>query len=235
MSYNFGYFYGIESDYFIFFRIPKLLITDKRFKNISAEAKLLYGLMLDRMGLSSKNGWLDECNRVYIVYTIDEIIEDIGCARQKASKLLEELENVAGLIERKRQGLGKPNIIYVKNFVSEDSKASNLVPDNADESQEVRKSNLHKYENQTSGSMNFKKQEVRESNSNNTNINNTDFSNNNLILSYHSKANQYDDVNDREKYRQYISLNIEEEILSSNYGDEVIDGIIEIMLDVMIL
>ena len=186
MSLNYEYFYGIESEQFIFFRIPKLLITDKRFKSVSAEAKLLYGLMLDRMGLSSKNGWLDECNRVYIVYTIDEIIEDIGCARQKASKLLEELENVAGLIERKRQGLGKPNIIYVKNFVSEDSKASNLVPDNADESQEVRKSNFQKYENQTSGSMNFKKQEVRESNSNNTNINNTDFSNNNLILSYHS-------------------------------------------------
>ena len=113
----FDYFYGSESEQFSFYRIPKMLFKEKQFKNVSAEAKVLYGLMLDRMGLSQKNMWLDSENRVYIIYTIEDIIEDFGCARQKASKLLDELDKGCGLIERKRQGLGKPNIIYVKNFI----------------------------------------------------------------------------------------------------------------------
>lgn len=94
MSYNFEYFYGTEAEHFIFFRIPKVLITDSRFKVMSTDSKLLYGLMLDRMGLSNRNGWVDEHNRVYIIYTMEEIIEDMGCARQKAAKLLDELDMV---------------------------------------------------------------------------------------------------------------------------------------------
>lgn len=89
------------------------------FKGISAEAKILYGLMLDRMSLSVKNRWFDDENRVYIIYTIEDIMEDLQCADQKAGKLLSELDTKKGigLIERIRQGLGKPNIIYVKNFI----------------------------------------------------------------------------------------------------------------------
>ena len=94
------YFYGYEAEQYVFFRIPKALISDKRFKNMSTDAKLLYGLMLDRMGLSIKNKWLDEENRVYIIYTVEDIIIDLGCARQKVSKLLEELDLAFGLIER---------------------------------------------------------------------------------------------------------------------------------------
>ncbi len=159
----FDYFYGSEAEQFSFYRIPKKLFKDEEFKCISAEAKVLYGLMLDRMGLSVKNRWLDGENRVYIIYTIDDITEDFGCARQKAAKLLNELEKDAGLIERKRQGLGKPNIIYVKNFVSSNG-----------ENQEVCKSNFQKYENHTSRNMNTILQEVPKSYSNNTNINNTE-------------------------------------------------------------
>ena len=99
----FAYFYGSESEQFSFYRIPKILFKDKAFKGISAEAKILYGLMLDRMSLSVKNKWFDEENRVYIIYTLDDIIEDFGCARQKAAKLLDELDKEIGLIERKRQ------------------------------------------------------------------------------------------------------------------------------------
>ena len=121
MSFEFDYFYGAEAEQFTFFRIPKVLFKDKRFKDMSTDAKLLYGLMLDRMGLSMRNRWIDDDNRVYIIYKMEEIIEDIGCARQKVSKLLDELDNNVGLIERKRQGLGKPNIIYVKNFIVSDS------------------------------------------------------------------------------------------------------------------
>ena len=85
--------------------------------------KRLYGfpssaILLDRMNLSARNGWLDEEGRVYIIFTIEEIKGALGCAEKKAVKLLDELEKKCGLIERKRQGLGKPNLIYVKNFIS---------------------------------------------------------------------------------------------------------------------
>ena len=115
---SFDYFYGQQSDLFTFYRVPKVLFTIERFWNISADAKMLYGILLDRMSLSAKNGWIDKNGRVYIIFTIDEAKMALNCAEQKAIKLLSELEKKAGLIERKRQGLGKPNLIYVKNFIS---------------------------------------------------------------------------------------------------------------------
>ena len=149
---SFEYFYGRECEQFTFFRIPKMLFSDKRFKDMSTDAKVLYGLMLDRMGLSLRNRWLDNENRVYIIYTVEDIINDLGCARQKVAKLLDELDNSVGLIERKRQGLGKPNIIYVKNFIYTDSADEDL-PETGikpEENTEVPESNFLKYENQTS-------------------------------------------------------------------------------------
>ena len=89
----YDYFYGAESEQFSFYRIPKVLFTEERFKAISAEAKVLYGLLLDRMSLSAKNGWQDKENRVYIIFTIEDIMEAMGCADQKAGKLLYELES----------------------------------------------------------------------------------------------------------------------------------------------
>ena len=85
---------------------------------MSTDAKLLYGILLDRMNLSAKNGWIDENMGVFIIFTIDEIKDSVGCAEKKGIKLLAELENKCGLIERKKQGLRKPNIIYMKNFIS---------------------------------------------------------------------------------------------------------------------
>ena len=115
---TYDYFYGQQSELFTFYRVPKVLFTNERFWNISADAKMLYGILLDRMSLSARNGWIDENGRVYIIFTIDEAKSALNCAEQKAIKLLSELEKKAGLIERKRQGLGKPNLIYVKNFIS---------------------------------------------------------------------------------------------------------------------
>ena len=106
----YDYFYGIQAEQFSFYRIPKLLFTHPVFKRMSTEAKTLYGILLDRMNLSAKNNWIDEEGRVYIIFTVDEIMEALGCAEQKAIKLLSELDTKAGLIERKRQGLGKPNL-----------------------------------------------------------------------------------------------------------------------------
>ena len=127
---QFDYFYGSQAEQFSFYRIPKVLFTDPQFKPLSTDAKVLYGILLDRMSLSVKNGWLDEQGRVYIIYTVREVQESLCCAEhkavklfrelegsnQKACRLMLELEKDAGLIERKRQGLGKPSLIYVKNF-----------------------------------------------------------------------------------------------------------------------
>ena len=117
---GFDYYYGIEAEQFSFYRVPRLLIKDKRFENLSSDAKLLYGLMLDRMSLSMKNGWLDAGNKVYIYYTVEEIMKDLSCARGTAGKIMAELDGKKGigLIEKKRQGLGRPDMIYVKNFAT---------------------------------------------------------------------------------------------------------------------
>lgn len=116
MSYE--YFYGSQAENFSFYRIPRLLVKGEQFRSLSTDAKLLYGLLLDRMGLSMQNGWLDELNRVFIYYTLGEIMEDLACSHTKACKLLAELDadRGIGLIERQRQGQGKPARIYVKQF-----------------------------------------------------------------------------------------------------------------------
>ena len=125
MSIQFDYYYGMQSEQFTFYRVPKVLFTNPQFKGLSSDAKLLYGLMLDRMSLSVKNGWVDEHNRVYIYYTMENIMEDLGCAKEKCTKVVAELDSKKGigLIEKKRQGLGKPDKIFVKNFISVESEA----------------------------------------------------------------------------------------------------------------
>ena len=115
------YYYGAQASQFSFIRVPTILFTDDQYKYVSAEAKVLYGILLRRMDLSAKNGWIDEKGRVYIICTVSEIMETMNCADNKATKLMNELEEKCGLIERKRQGLGKPNLIYVKNFLSVDN------------------------------------------------------------------------------------------------------------------
>ena len=125
------YFYGQAGELFSFFRIPKALFQEQRFQDLSTDAKTLYGILLDRMSLSVKNGWLDEQNRVFIIFTIEDVKRALCCADNKATKLLRELEKF-GLIERKRRGLGKPSLVYVKNFSAESSKESVKNRDNDD-------------------------------------------------------------------------------------------------------
>lgn len=124
---NFDYFYGSQAESFSFIRLPRLLMTGKEFRNLSTDAKLLYSLLLDRMSLSMRNGWLDEAGRVYIYYTVEEIQDDLNCGHNKACKLLAELDTVKGigLIERKKQGQGKPTKIFVKQFVGSKSQDQN--------------------------------------------------------------------------------------------------------------
>ena len=140
------YYYGDESNQFSFFRIPRQLITGERFKHISTDAKLLYGLLLDRMGLSEQNGWYDENGRVYIYYTLREIQRNLNCGQDKAIKLLAELDHGCDLIDRVRQGQGRPTKIYVKKC------SSRKVPSTPQEnrSQDFGNSDAQTSENQTS-------------------------------------------------------------------------------------
>ena len=180
---QFEYFRGMEAEQYSFYRVPKVLFTAECFKSLSCEAKVLYGLMLDRMSLSIKNRWFDEDDRVYIIFTVEEIMDLLGCARQKAIKNIAELdtEKGIGLIEKKRLGLGKPNVIYVKNFMIKDCpepEQEEKQPENAgntqkyenqtsrsvkNEFQEVPEPDFQKYENQTSRSMKTELQEVPKS------------------------------------------------------------------------
>ena len=160
-SLKFDYYYGVEAEQFSFYRVPRLLIKDGRFRGLSSDAKLLYGLMLDRMSLSMKNGWLDDENRAYIIYTIDNIREDLGCSKEKAVKVLAELDasKGIGLVEKIRRGLGKPDIIYVKNFIIQDK--GRKEPCNVNVSTEVGKTDFKRSEKLTSRSQENRFQEVR--------------------------------------------------------------------------
>ena len=183
---TFHYFQGMECDMYSFYRIPKLLFTSEYFKNLSCEAKVLYGLMLDRMSLSIKNRWFDEEDRAYIFFSVEEIMEMLNCGRNKAVNCLKELdqEKGIGLIEKRRIGLGKTNVIYVKNFsLTEypDEPAifdSEETPENVAERKENTETeieeyakkepekpvNTQKFEKQTSGSLKNKLQEVSKTN-----------------------------------------------------------------------
>ena len=226
---TFEYFYGRESDLFSFIRVPKALFKEERFKRLSAESKLLYGLLLDRMCLSAENGWLDEKNRVYIVFTIEEVQDELNCGSKKAVAIMKELEE-CGLIEKKRQGLSKPNLIYVKNFTSgpPDGKFKNCQNDN-------------------SGVVEKKTQELSESQSNNTEFNNTDFSDteSNQFSSKpirlhwdegpHTEQNRRESMDTTEHYKRLIEENISLDILKERYPYErdFLDEITAIILDVV--
>ncbi|MCM1194177.1 MAG: replication initiator protein A [Acetatifactor muris] len=234
MPLELDYYYGNEAEQYSFYRIPKVLFTDSRFKAVSVEAKVLYGLLLDRMALSVKNGWMDEYGRVYIIYTISDILETLGCAEQKANKLLGELDSAKGigLIERKRRGLGKPNIIYVKNFIARKQEPS--------------------FENHNSRFVKITNQEMRKSQTNNTDLSDTDLNETDPSIypadsvSHAGGAeNRSDRMDGTDKahsshfklfnaYREILRENIDYDILveRSPHDRERLDGFVELMAEV---
>lgn len=113
-----SYYYGREADKYSFIRIPKMMVTEDVFASLSLQSKILYGLLLDRVGDATKNNWLDEEQKVYVIYPIAQIQEDMKISKKKAVDSLSELES-AGLIEKKQRGLGQPNILYVKDFAGD--------------------------------------------------------------------------------------------------------------------
>lgn len=265
---TFSYFYGNEADQYSFYRIPKLLFTSEHFKNLSSDAKILYGLMLDRMALSIKNQWFDEKNRAYIYFSIEDIMELLNCGRNKAIKSLQELDDETGigLIAKRRQGFGKANIIYVKSFMidgtvddaieettekfekqtcvecSEVKKFKNQITEENGDDTEVYKTNFMKSQKQTSRSPENKLQEVYISNSNYTNINNTEFSDNE---SNHTISATEASTSVRLDYDMMDEMRVYEEIIKENisYGDllvahplerETLEGIMQLILETVL-
>ena len=111
-----NYFNQNDTKQIAFYRVPKALFTEEKYKLLSTDAKMLYGLLLDRMSLSEKNGWIDRQGRVYQFFTVEQAQELLNFGHEKICRLFAELSD-AGLIERKRQGQGKASIIYLKKFL----------------------------------------------------------------------------------------------------------------------
>ena len=240
---------GHEKEQYHFYRVPKVLFTAEcslshlQSKSLSCEAKVLYGLMPDRMSLSVKNRWFDEEDRVYIIFTVEEIMELLGYARQKAIRNIAELdtEKGIGLIEKKRLGLGKPNVIYVKNFMIMDCPEP-----------EKKEKQPQKYENQTSGSMKTELQEVPKSYSNKTDINKTEYSEtdysdtefnetdlsetekilSNPILSAEVEGHSdgMDAIGKMDAYRELIRERIEYPCHKSKEVDELVELVVEVLM-----
>ena len=245
---TFNYFYGTEADQFSFYRIPKALFTDSYFKDLSSDAKILYGLMLDRMSLSIKNQWFDDKNRAYIYFSIEDIMELLNCGRNKAIKSMRELDDETGigLIEKRRQGFGKVNVIYVKTFMPEKTdekkfgeeleKFKKQTSVENEEPAEVYNLNFMKSQNQTSRSPENKLQEVYISNPNNTNLSDTEMNDNksNHIISVDEK--RFDSDNRSEDYQAYENLvkeTIDYESLEVTHHDDMrqVDEIVNLIVE----
>ena len=207
----FDYFYVEQSESYSFYRIPKMLFTEEIFEALSTDAKVLYGLLLDRISLSRENGWMDDAGRVYVYYTIKSVKKSMCCANTKACGLLRELDEF-GLIERKKQGLGKPTIIYVKDFTR------------------FRKAELLDSEKQNSVILHTGTLDNRKSERNKTEKNNTESNKTNPILSGVDK-----DMDERSSYRNYLNSQLDMEIMYERYpyDRETLDAIMALMLDVV--
>lgn len=222
---KFKYFYGAEADQFSFYRIPKVLFTDSYFKDLSSDAKILYGLMLDRMSLSIKNQWFDEKNRAYIYFSIEDIMELLNCGLNKAIKSMQELDDETGigLIEKRRQGFGKVNIIYVKTFMPEKME------------EKSSEDELKKFKKQTSEE-NEESTEVYISNPNYTNISDTEMNDNKSNQIVSADENRSDGDNPTEEYQAYENLvkeTVDYESLEVTHHDDMrqVDEIVNLIVE----
>ena len=204
------YFYGQAGKLFSFYRIPKALFQEQRFQNLSTDAKTLYGILLDRMSLSVKNEWFDKQGRVFIIFTIEDVKRTLRCADNKATKLLRELENF-GLIERKRRGLGKPSLVYVKNFSSD-----------------LSNERVQNRENHESGSPKNACQDPPKSRCNKNKKSKTERNNTNPILS-----DELEKMKNRKLLEEYFSRSLEMDLLLRLYPDDedTLYQIVDLLVD----
>ena len=239
---NLDYYYGSEADQYSFYRIPKVLLTDPRYKGVSIEAKVLYGLLLDRMGLSLKNGWMDSGRRVYIYFTQEDAMQTMDCGHNKAVRLFADLERI-GLIERKKQGQGRRTRIYVKNFTlpPEDGETSDFGKSSTPSGPkgEVLTSEKRMSAPPKNGGLDLPKSDANKTDKNKTDWNDTDPS----ILppapalyasSPAGRPRGRMRMDEMERYRELIKENIGfDRLLTEHPCDtETLEGYVELMVEV---
>ena len=230
------YYYGTQAEQFTFYRIPKRLFTDSAFIDLSSDAKVLYGLMLDRMGLSIKNNWKDPDDKVFIYFTLAEIQEVMNCGHCKAVRILAELdiEKGIGLIKRVKQGMGKPTKIYVMNFLGVDAEKENLVVDEPEDFSKVEVMTSEKGKSivPEKGSQDFPKKELINTDINKTEDNETENeSNQSIYPSKNSLAIGKEKEMDRwMEYRDVFKKNIEYEYIIQQ-DPEIIPEILEVLIE----
>lgn len=195
-----------------FYILPKILFEDEKLSSLSIEAKVLFSLLRDRADLSEKNGWIDESGRVYIYFTIDEAMELLGVGSSKCVRIFKELERTE-LIKRKRQGLGKPVIIYVSDLLK----------------QEVLTCHFSK-----SGVVKNESPDLSKEKSNNTYINNTDFSDTESIFPSDGEGDVIDEHTKRELLKESLKSQINSDVLALKYDEKRLEAIIGIMADAML-
>lgn len=255
MPLDLNYYYGTEADQYSFYRVPKTLLTDPRYKGVSIEAKVLYGLLLDRMGLSVKNGWLDAGGRVYIYFTLEDAMDLMDCGHNKAVKLFSDLER-SGLIERKKQGQGRPARIYVKNFIlpplpgqpepeqptpPADGQTSDFGKSDTSASQEreVLTSETGKSAVPKTGSLDFPKSDANKTEKKKTEWNDTDPSTYPpppvpAVSSPAGRPKSRMRMDEMDRYRALIKDNIEFDLMVSDHpgNEETLEGYVEMMVEV---
>ncbi len=251
-----------EKKTFSYVEVPKALFADPALKSISSDAKLLYGLMLDRMHLSRKNGWLDADGRVYIYYTLDDAMEVLGCSKNKVLKTFDELDEGVGLIRREKQGMGKPTVIYVRTFDDDAPVQVQDVNVRADggnaadaaakvqdggfltETPSARNIDISVLDEETnrvakedSKGSDYELEQVHGMNPNKTETNKPEKSN--LIRSMaeiDAKPSALTDgsISSITSFREQIQQQISYEVLAEKYSleREMLDGIVDLMLDV---
>lgn len=231
------YFYGDEAEQFIYFRIPRQLITDPRFKHLSTDAKLLYGMLLDRMSLSVKNGWYDEDGRVYIYYTVEEICGDMNCGRDKAMKMLADLDTKkgVGLIRRVRQGQGKPTKLYVKRFTTGAVPSQPAPPEPPPfmPFSGVDFSGVQKSSSPTSASRESRRAGVEKTDPNYTKSNQTDFSYPDPSIYPPSPPEGGGSEMERYEQREQVKENIDYNYLLQEHPYDDVESLLELIVDVV--
>ena len=224
---------------FSYVEVPKAMFTEPALKVISADAKLLYGLMLDRMHLSEKNGWLDANGRVYIYYTLDDAMEVLGCSKGKALKVFDELDEGVRLIRREKQGTGKPTVIYVR--VIEDDATTRVQGVNVKVGDSLVDEEDGKAQKMNAAGSDFEHRQVHGMYPNKTEINKPEESN--LIRSMEEmdadakqEAVRSTSISEIDSYRNRIRMQISYDALVARFPleREMLDGIVDLMLDVQL-
>ena len=242
-------YFTIEENYKErFYQIPKVFFTNEDYKKLTNDSKIAYAILRDRLGLSIKNNWVDENGNIYFIYSNDKLMDILNCGKEKLAKIKKSLEK-SGLLIQKRRGLNKANFLYLmKPIVTEkdiyeiEKEENDLEPAN---DKEVRKSNVQKFENRTTGSSKIERPEVRKSNINETDFSETDFSEtdsndmsdmndidySNKDSNHSNHSNQFLNNSDEKDYKEILLEEFPEQLtnylLNFSYSDlEIVKAVI---------